>query len=181
MHQSAIDHIRDLADRYLDAPERPGRLAHGICPEDDGGACRRIFQTRGWIYRCLAFEDGPDVDTVLADPYDFAQALEPPDLVLCGAVLARVEFFWRFWSEIVRGLAPRGLIFLVVPSRGPDRRDPVDCWRFREDACEALAQWGELTLLSASTDHAPHPDPDSAQWGDTVAVFMKPPAGAGET
>ena len=69
-------------------------------------------------------------------------------------------------------------MFLIAPSRGPEHRYPVDCWRFYPDGFHALAKLGRLELLEVGTDWEPHPEPDSAPWGDTVGVFRKnAPAG----
>src|ERR1700758_690440 len=75
-----------------------------------------------------------------------------------------------------RIVRPGGLIFLIAPSRGPEHRYPVDCWRFYPDGYRALARFGGMTLSEVSTDWEPHLAPDSAMWGDTVGVFEKPRA-----
>jgi hypothetical protein len=66
-----------------------------------------------------------------------------------------------------------GLIFLLAPSRGPEHRYPVDCWRFYPDGFRALAKWAGIDLLEVSTDWEEDPNPDSAACGDTVGVFRR--------
>ncbi|MDO9191143.1 MAG: methyltransferase type 11, partial [Sulfurimicrobium sp.] len=65
-----------------------------------------------------------------------------------------------------------------APSRGPEHRYPVDCWRYYPDGYAALAKYGGLELLEVNTDWDPSSDLDSAPWGDTVGVFRKPAASA---
>jgi len=81
-----------------------------------------------------------------------------------------VEFFWLTWLQMVRVLKSNGFIFLIAPSRGPEHRHPVDCWRFYPDSYRALAKFGGLELMEVSTDL----ENDAAgQWGDTVGVYRK--------
>jgi SAM-dependent methyltransferase len=96
------------------------------------------------------------------------------DLIISGQAFEHIEFFWRTWLEMVRVLKPGGKIFLIAPSRGPEHRYPVDCWRFYPDGFAALAKYGSLELTQIHTDWEPHTAPDSAPWGDTVGVFYKP-------
>jgi hypothetical protein len=72
-----------------------------------------------------------------------------------------------------RIVRPGGLIFLLAPSRGPEHRYPVDCWRFYPDGFRALAKWAGVDLLEVSTDWEEDSSPDSAPWGDTVGVFRR--------
>ena len=72
-----------------------------------------------------------------------------------------------------RVVRPGGLIFLLAPSRGPEHRYPVDCWRFYPDGFRALAKWAGVRLLEVSTDWEEDSSPDSAPWGDTVGVFRR--------
>jgi len=73
-------------------------------------------------------------------------------------------------------LAPGGLACIIAPSRGPEHRYPLDCWRFYPDAFRALARWSGLALVSVATDWGSEGlDVDSALWGDTCAVLRKEP------
>ena len=61
------------------------------------------------------------------------------DALISGQAFEHVKFFWLTWMEMVRTLKPGGFIFLIAPSRGPEHRYPVDCWRFYPDSYRALA------------------------------------------
>jgi SAM-dependent methyltransferase len=108
-----------------------------------------------------------------------AQALSVPnssrsaDLVISGQSFEHMEFFWLAWLEMCRIVRPGGLIFLLAPSRGPEHRYPVDCWRFYPDGFRALAKWAGVCLLEVSTHWEEASSPDSAPWGDTMGVFRR--------
>lgn len=143
---------------------------------DVNGSYRSLFDNPHWHYQGLDLASGPNVDVVLTSPYRLPFASESLDLVISGQAFEHVEYFWLAWLEVVRALKPGGKAFLIAPSRGPEHRYPVDCWRFYPDAYRALARWSATELVDVSTDWNPHPAEDSAAWGDTVGVFVKPRA-----
>lgn len=171
MHQSSLEHMRDLVARYLD----PGRqiAVADIGSYDVNGSYRPLFDSPRWSYTGVDLAPGPNVDVVLKSPYRLPFPTASQDVLVSGQAFEHVEFFWLSWLEMVRVLRPGGLIFLIAPSRGPEHRYPVDCWRFYPDGYKALARWGELELLEVATDWDPHPAEDSAAWGDTVGVFRR--------
>ena len=74
------------------------------------------------------------------------------DVIISGQAFEHIEFFLLTWLGMVRVLKPRGLVFLIAPSRGPEHRFAVDCWRFYPDGYRALAKYGGLELVEVSTD-----------------------------
>jgi SAM-dependent methyltransferase len=171
MHQSSFDHMQDLAARYLDRNHEV--TITDIGSHDVNGSYRPIFDAPSWSYCGVDLCAGPNVDVVLSSPYRFPFATASFDLVVSGQAFEHIDYFWLSWLEMVRILRPEGLIFLIAPSRGPEHRYPVDCWRFFPDAYRALARWGEVEAVEINTDWSPHPDPGSAPWGDTVGVFRR--------
>lgn len=168
--------MQDLVSRYLDR-DRALAIAD-IGSYDVNGSYRSLFDSSRWLYQGVDLAPGPNVDLVLSSPYRLPFATGSLDLVVSGQAFEHVEFFWLSWLEMVRVLRPGGLIFLIAPSRGPEHRYPVDCWRFYPDAYRALARWGEVEALEVGTDWSPDVDPDSAPWGDTVGVFRRGGGGA---
>jgi SAM-dependent methyltransferase len=172
MHASSLAHMADLVQRYL-RPDQPLRILDiGSC--DVNGSYRPLLSKPGWVYLGIDLSSGPNVDLVLTSPYRFPLQSDYADLIISGQAFEHVEFFWLTWLEMVRVLKAGGRIFLIAPSRGPEHRYPVDCWRFYPDGFNALAKYGNLELVEVHTDWIPHSDPDSAPWGDTVGVFHKP-------
>ncbi len=172
MHTSSLNHMADLVGRYLD-PALPLEVLD-IGSYDVNGCYKPLFDKPGWKYQGCDQAEGPNVDFVLTDPYRLPLPPGSLDLVISGQAFEHVEFFWISFLEMTRVLRPGGMIFLIAPSRGPEHRYPVDCWRFYPDAYRALARYAGLELLEVTTDWEPHPDPDSGPWGDTVGVFRKP-------
>lgn len=175
MHRSSYEHMERLVGHYLADARSPEVLDLGSF--DVNGSYRPLFNRPGWCYRGIDLEAGPNVDIVLASPYQLPLPAGSADLIISGQAFEHIEFFWLTWLEMARLLKPGGMIFLVAPSRGPEHRYPVDCWRFYPDGYRALARYAGLELLEVHTDWEPHADPGSACWGDSVGVFRKPAAG----
>lgn len=171
MHQSSFRHMQRLVATYLD----PATKTHvyDLGSYDVNGSYRPLFQHQSWFYQGIDLEVGPNVDIVLDSPYRFPLSSHCADVVVSGQAFEHIEYFWLTWMEIVRILKPDGFIFLLAPSRGPEHRFPVDCWRFYPDGYRALAKYGELELVEVHTDWDEDEDSESAVWGDTVGVFRK--------
>ena len=167
MHQSSLRHVQDLLSRYA---TDVGTVVD-IGSMDVNGTYRRLFPA--WRYIGIDMEAGPGVDIVVHKPYRYPISSCSADLVICGQSFEHMEFFWLTWLEMCRIVRPGGLIFLLAPSRGPEHRYPVDCWRFYPDGFRALAKWAAVCLLEVSTDWEEDSSPDSAPWGDTVGVFRR--------
>jgi cephalosporin hydroxylase len=172
VHLSSSQHMKRLVKKYLDPQAKLNILDIGSY--DVNGSYKPLLQQPNWHYTGVDLTAGPNVDLVLASPYRLPLPDASVDLIVSGQAFEHIEFFWLTWMEMVRVLKPNGMIFLLVPSRGPEHRYPVDCWRFYPDSCRALASYGKLTMVEASTDWEPHSDAGSALWGDTVGVFRKP-------
>lgn len=167
MHQSSLRHVQDLLSRYtIDA----GTVVD-IGSKDVNGTYRHFFPA--WRYIGVDMEPGPGVDIVVHKPYRYPIASRSADLVISGQAFEHMEFFWLAWLEMCRIVRLGGLIFLLAPSRGPEHRYPIDCWRFYPDGFRALAKWAGVDLLEVSTDWEEDSSPDSAPWGDTVGVFRR--------
>jgi len=97
------------------------------------------------------------------------------DIVISGQAFEHIEFFWFTLGEMVRVLKPSGLMCIIVP-RGSKRHGyPVDCYRFDVDGVIALAKYGGLRPLHASTSIAP-PGASDAWYSihDSMLVAEKP-------
>lgn len=171
MHLSSFRNMEKLVGRYLDSAK--GGAVFDIGSYDVNGSYRCLFDKPGWQYRGVDLAAGPNVDVVLESAYRLPLPSDSVDLIVSGQAFEHVEFFWVAWLEQVRVLKPGGMIFLIAPSRGPEHRYPVDCWRFYPDGYTALAKYANLDLLEVHTDWEFDADEESAAWGDTVGVFRK--------
>jgi len=173
MHANSLRHMHALVERYLD-PAQSLTIAD-IGSYDVSGSYRPLFANGPWSYTGIDVSAGPNVDVVLESPYQFPFGDAHFDVLVSGQAFEHVKFFWLTWLEMVRTLKPGGFIFLVAPSRGPEHRFPVDCWRFYPDGFRALAEYGSVECLEARTDWAAYPGARGRLWGDTVGVFAKAP------
>lgn len=176
MHLSSYRHVEDLAQRYLSAGA--SLVIADLGSQDVNGSYRPIFEQEMWRYVGLDLQAGANVDVVLPSSSRIPVRSGTYDVLVSGQAIEHMEHFWLTWLEVTRVVKPGGLIFLVAPSRGPEHRYPVDCWRFYPDGMRALARWGRVDLIEVTTDWHPDADADSALWGDTVAVFRVPNASA---
>ena len=175
MHSSSLVHMGRLVETYLGQAETLEIVDIGS--QDVNGTYRPIFSKPGWRYRGIDIASAPNVDIVMPDPYRLPLPSGSVDVVISGQAFEHIEYFWITFLDMVRVLRSGGKIFLIAPSRGPEHRYPVDCWRFYPDGFRALARFAKVDIVEVSTDWEPSPADDSAAWGDTVGVFEKPPIG----
>ena len=102
---------------------------------------REAFANPHWRHVDLDIEAGPNVDLVMAEPYNWREVADASfDIVACSQAFEHTEFLWITILEIGRVLKPGGLDFIVAPGSGPLHRYPVDCWQFYDDGLPVLAK-----------------------------------------
>lgn len=119
----------------------------------------------------IDLEPGKDVDIVLQDPYKFPFNDKEFDVIVASSVFEHSAFFWVLFNEIVRVMAPGGLIYLNAPSNGVVHRYPVDVYRFYPDAGAALREWGQILNKDLKLQESFVADQGIDPWNDFVAVF----------
>lgn len=153
---------------------------------------RQVWEDGGWTYHGMDMKAGPNVDIVLDDPWRFEIEDGRYDAVISGNMLEHNEFFWLTFLEMSRVLKLGGVMVHVVPSRGPEHRDPQDCWRWYRDGMFAMAKWAGFDCVETTTDwsdeHIAYYETKNRArakrltrtrrhadnfWGDTVGVFVK--------
>ena len=141
------------------------------------GTYRTYFDDPLWEYTGLDLAPGPGVDRVLSSPYSWnGIPSDFYDIVITGQAFEHIEFPWITILQVNRVLVEGGLLCLIVPSGGVEHRYPMDCWRFYPDGIKALARWGDLEPVTATTawlGGKTYPDA-SELWADTVLVARKP-------
>src|SRR5262249_6222117 len=148
MHTSSLKHMSRLVETHL-APADTLEVID-IGSQDVNGSYRAIFRRPGWCYRGVDVAAGANVDIVMPDPYQLPLATQSVDVVISGQALEHIEYFWITFLDMVRVLKRGGKMFLIAPSRGPEHRYPVDCWRFYPDGFRALARFGRVNLIEVS-------------------------------
>ncbi len=175
MHQSSYDKMSKFATDFLVGRQDDKLLIYDLGSQDINGSYRPIFDHPSWRYVGVDLDHGENVDLVLGDPYQWREvAGETVDILVSGQAFEHIEYFWLTMAEIARVLKKGGLCCLIAPSRGPEHRYPVDCWRFYPDGFRALARYAGLEVLSVTTqwDSLDYMD-CSNNWGDTMLVARK--------
>lgn len=66
------------------------------------------------------------------------------------------------------------MVCIVAPSRGPEHRYPLDCWRYYPDGLSALAKWAGLSVIEAKTCWGQSGFSDGSDlWGDSFCILRK--------
>jgi SAM-dependent methyltransferase len=167
--------MQNLVETYLEGRRGQHLRVLDVGSYDVNGTYRRLFTDPAWDYTGLDTVPGPGVDVVVTQPYRWRQLRRASfDIVLSGQTFEHIQFPWVTLLEVGRVLRSGGLFFLVVPSSGPEHRFPVDCWRFYRDGLVALARWGDLDVLEATTHWEVEGwADDSDDWHDSVLVGRK--------
>ncbi len=176
MHQSSFHIIlrfRKLVEKNFS--DRQIRIldvgSYGV-----NGTYREIFaDPEKYSYTGLDVNPGPNVDYVPSDPYHWTKLPDQSfDVIVSGQAFEHIEYPWLIIEEISRVLKKNGLACIVAPSRGPEHKYPVDCWRYYPDAFRALAKWANLEVIESKTAWGKSGFTDgSDQWGDTFCILYK--------
>ena len=94
-----------------------------------------LFKEKNWKYWGMDIKKGSNVDIVVKDIYNWVEIEnESYDIVISGQAFEHMDYFWKAAEEMTRILKPNGYLCIIVPSAGPVHRNPVDCYRFKEDS-----------------------------------------------
>ena len=129
-----------------------------------------------YLYTGIDVNPEPNVDYTPADPYCWPELQDESfDVIISGQTFEHIEYPWLIIEEMNRVLKKNGLICIVAPSRGPEHKYPVDCWRYYPDGFRALAKWVNLQVLESKATWGKSGFTDgSDQWGDAFCILFKP-------
>ena len=168
--------MKCFVDTYLDGRRGEHLRVLDVGSMDVNGSYRQYFDDAAWAYTGADVEPGPGVDLVLASPIRWRELRSGTfDVVISGQALEHIEFPWVTILEIARVLKTGGIACLIAPAGGYEHRYPLDCWRYFPDGARALARWGDLDVVYATTntETSTYTD-DSALWMDTTLIATKP-------
>ena len=175
MHLSSFDRMRRFAAHLQDQHRGAPLRVLDVGSAGVNGTYRELFQFPGASYTGLDIAPGPNVDVVPVDPYAWDELADQSfDVVISGQALEHVEFPWLTMGQIARKLRVGGNALIIVPSRGPEHRYPVDCYRYYPDGLKALARWAGLSVIEADyvRQHSGFNDGSDA-WGDCYCVLRR--------
>ena len=154
MHESSYLRMQWFKENFLDKQKKYKVLdvgSYGV-----NGTYKNIFKGDSFSYLGLDVEEGPNVDIIPKDLYDWSEINDDTfDIVISGQAFEHIEFFWITMQEIARVAKKNGLICIISPNKQNEHRYPVDCWRFFSDGMVALARWTNLKVIHAHTNSAP--------------------------
>ena len=125
-------------------------------------------------YVGIDLSEGPGVDLVLEDPYQY---LFPPghfDLIVSTSCFEHDPMFWLTFLEASRVLSPSGFLYINAPSNGWYHTHPWDNWRFYPDAALALESWGRRSGCPMNVIESFFAGRSNGDvWNDCVMIFSK--------
>lgn len=168
MHQSSFSAMERFKEQYLDKNSILDILDVGsFDANSDPFNYGFLFNEKNWNYTGMDIKEGPNVDLVVSDIYNwFGIKDETYDVVISGQAFEHMEFFWKTIVEIERILKPQGLCCIIAPSTGPVHRNPYDCFRFTDDGMKAIGKYAGLEVLESYTQTSPI-------WNDSVLICRK--------
>lgn len=165
-------------EKYLSSIKKNKIKVLDVGSYDVSGSYRDIFLDKKYEYVGLDMEQGPNVDVVLKNPYDWSDIeTDSVDVIISGQAFEHIEFFWITMEEMARVLRKDGLLCIVAPNGFIEHRYPVDCYRFFSDGMIALARYVNFEILHADTNCAPSlgsKDWYSETCADSMLVARKP-------
>lgn len=178
MHKSSILRMQWFLDNYASRIIHEKVRVLDVGSYDVNGSYKHLFDESKYHYTGLDMEEGPNVDIVLKNPYDW-DAIESDsfDIVISGQAFEHIEFFWKTMEEMTRVLKKGGLLCLLAPNGFGEHRCPVDCYRFFTDGMLALARYVSIEPLHAHTNCAP--SENAVDWysetcADSMLIARKP-------
>ena len=181
MHKSSILRMQWFIDNYASKIAKNEVSVLDVGSYDVNGSYKHLFDEQKYHYTGLDMEEGPNVDVVLSNSYDW-DAIETDyfDIVISGQAFEHIEFFWKTMEEMTRVLKEEGLLCLIVPNGFKEHRYPVDCYRFYTDGMLALAKYVSIEPLHAHTNCAPNQN--ATDWysktcADSMLIARKPYGG----
>ena len=159
--------MENLFKKYLDT-EKPLSI-YDIGSYGVGGVVGyKRYCSDKWKYTGVDIREGPNVDHVVKEMYDWDIEPNSVDVVISGQAFEHIKYFWLTAEQIAKILKPGGLFMLIVPSAGRIHRHPVDCWRFLPDGLKALAEYVKLKPLECERTKL------NPKWKDCHLVAQKP-------
>lgn len=136
MHASSYRIMKRLIERIPRGSEPLSVLDVGSF--DVNGTYRDLIPD-AWSYVGLDIRSGPNVDVVVADPYNWAELNGRQfDLVISGQCLEHCEFPWLTANEMLCHLRVGGFAAVVAPFVQARHNHPHDYWRFLDSGLKAL-------------------------------------------
>ena len=124
-------------------------------------------------YTGLDIIDGPNVDVVLSDPYEYPLESSSVDFIISSSCFEHTEFFWKAILESFRILKPQGVIYINAPSNGYYHQHPMDYFRYYPDSGLSFQNWGIENGYNCHLLESFIGSSNEDIWNDFVCVLIK--------
>jgi SAM-dependent methyltransferase len=174
MHTSSYQNMKNFVEKYLSMYKDKSLKILEVGSQDVNGTYRPLLNQKNWSYTGLDICEGPNVDIVVEDIYNWKRIHSNSyDVIISGQAFEHIEYFWLTMNEIARVLKPKGLCCIIAPSSGPEHKYPIDCWRFFPDGLEACAKYAKLDTVEKFTCWDSKLYGEENIWKDTVLICQK--------
>lgn len=154
MHTSAMKRMQWFVDNYVPKDKHVRVLDVGSY--NVNGCYKSLLSNHDVEYVGLDIESGPNVDVVVADPYDWKELEDSSfDFVISGNAFEHIQYPWLTMEQIYKKLKPQGFTCILAPFCLGEHRYPTDCYRYYPDGFVALATWAGLQSIQATTGGLP--------------------------
>lgn len=180
MHQSAIKRMEWFIENYI--PQDKHVKVLDVGSYNVNGCYTSLLSNYDVEYVGLDIESGPNVDVVVADPYDWKELEDSSfDFVISGNAFEHIQYPWLTMEQIYKKLKPEGFTCILAPFCLGEHRYPTDCYRYYPDGMKALAEWAGLNIIQATTGGLPEEIDElhlnlwipSENYDDTVLIAGK--------
>lgn len=170
MHKSSYLKMEYFKDTYL-KEEEPIKILDIGSFDKNNYNYSMIMNEQEWVYQGLDIKEGPNVDIVVSNPYNWVEIEDSTyDVIISGQTFEHIEFFWLTMEQIKRVLKPGGLCCIIASSSGPDHKHPYDCYRFTKTGMENLAKCVNFKIIESGTNFDELSDP----WNESYLIAKKP-------
>lgn len=167
MHGSSYSKMDLFKQKYLNKINNLKILDVGSMGEYN---YKEIFNENNWEYTGLDIKEGPNVDFVVNDIYNWIEIKDNSyDVIISGQFFEILDYFWLTMVEIERVLKPGGYVCIIVPSDGPNHAQDLNSYKFYEDGLKALAKYVDLEIIESYVDNSPNAKP----WFDACLIAKK--------
>lgn len=154
MHASSLLRMKEFINYYVDDSKRTRMLDVGSYSVN--GSYRDLLKTNNCEYMGLDIVEGPNVDIVVNDIYDWNIVDDESfDYIISGQAFEHIEYPWLTIREMAKKLKPSGLLCIIAPNSLWEHKYPYDCYRYFSDGLVAMAKWAGLTVIESTVAGIP--------------------------
>jgi SAM-dependent methyltransferase len=167
---------RQFIDPMLEKREEPITV-YDVGSQDFNGSYKPIFTSPKINYVGLDVTYGKNVDILIGEDESWLEATgKQCDVLISGQCLEHCRAPHMFFKHATNVVKDQGLLFIVVPSRGPYHPYPRECWRILPQGLTVLAELQQLEVIFCGWNYGNVPGQEPIKdsgWGDVCLIARK--------